>query len=140
MSEIKELREKVDVLELMIQSNHQSANDQIQDLREERKDDAISLWLKKIGDSLDEYKEQIYKLKGTISNLKATITLEDLKEIKDKSGVPLKELAHFIGYDTENLSAISQLMCGKIQDENKRLKIYTYMLSKLNTQIEEGSL
>lgn len=136
-NEVEVIKDELKRMLDMIKNNHKAVRDEIEDVRESRSDEAITSWFSDTGDSLDMIRENINKLKQNMNSVKSLITVKDLKELKDKSGVTLKELASFVGYDTEQLSAISQLMSGKINDDSKKLRLYCYMLMKVSNSIEK---
>jgi len=65
---------------------------------------------------------------------------EHFDNVRRLSGVPLKELATIIGYDSENLGNISKLIKGEIKDYQKRLVIYLHCLQKVNLTLKASEV
>lgn len=126
------LEKKLSSLELEYKTKMKKLNDEIQDLREMREADSLINNIKLMGESIEKYLTDMQRLKLKVEELmKEEITDIDLFEAWKRSGATLKEVAQYLNMDTIQLTSVSKLMNGKMQDKNKRLIAYNYCLMKI---------
>lgn len=130
--EIERLKKEINEIKLQMESNRRAAIDLFEELKSMREVDTITGWFTEIREDVEKYEEQIHKLRFAVDKIVTNISTEDLNLLREKSGITLKEIAVYLGFDPVNLSAISNLINGKTKDFSKRLMAYNYMLMRIH--------
>lgn len=126
-----ELKDEVDQIKLLMKSEKKAIIDRFEELKNMREADSMIGWFAEIRENIDTYREQMMKIKYSVEQLWEDEDNFDLNQLREKSGVTLKELAIFLEMDSQNLAPISKLISGVTNDKFRRIRAKNYMLKQI---------
>jgi hypothetical protein len=138
---IKEVKERVGKIEaetVRLNGAIQIVNKEIRQVRQESQANQMHQFLNTINTRVNDKLAQVTTFFVDVKKrvFPTNITQDMLREIISRTGVKQKELAVELGYNPEDLAAVSRVISGERDDAYKRWVIYNYCNQQLNEIIK----